>query len=116
MIQLVSYLSYVDHTIELSKEEFTIGRSPSCDRTVDASEISNCHCNLWRVKNGNDDEYFIEDRSTNGTYINGNRISKGTVVQLNDQDEVSLGERFSTRAVPKLGAFIGKTEFSYPNR
>ena len=39
--------------------------------------------------------------------MNGNRVGKGLVVQIADQDELSLGERFSTKSIPKLHAFVG---------
>jgi pSer/pThr/pTyr-binding forkhead associated (FHA) protein len=51
---------------------------------------------------------LFHSSSTNGTYVNGNRLGKGMVTELRDQDEISLGERFSTKSVPRLGSFLGK--------
>ena len=50
--------------LEINKEEFVFGRASTCDQIINASEISNVHCSIYRVKkeNGHDYEYFVEDR------------------------------------------------------
>jgi hypothetical protein len=51
-------------SVEINKEEFSFGRAATCDRIINASEISNVHCSIYRVKkeNGQDFEYFVEDK------------------------------------------------------
>ncbi|KAI3630823.1 hypothetical protein MIR68_012258 [Amoeboaphelidium protococcarum] len=94
--------------VEINKEEFVIGRSSNCDRTFNASEISNIHCCIYRVKtdDGVSYDYFVEDNSTNGTYVNGSKIGKGLIANVIDGDELSLGERFTSQTIPKIGPFV----------
>jgi pSer/pThr/pTyr-binding forkhead associated (FHA) protein len=74
--------------IPLLKNELTIGRRPSCDIQLDFENISGKHCML-RMNNG---VWTIRDLgSTNGTSVNGSRISTEQTV-LPDE-EVSIAGR-----------------------
>lgn len=54
----------------------TIGRSSENDIVLNNNKISGAHCKLSIQKN----EFFIEDlKSTNGTFVNGNKISKSKI-------------------------------------
>ena len=54
----------------------TIGRSSENDIALNNNKISGTHCKLSIEKN----EFFIEDlNSTNGTFLNGNKISKSKI-------------------------------------
>ncbi|MEJ7847225.1 MAG: FHA domain-containing protein [Pyrinomonadaceae bacterium] len=67
------------------KKELTIGRDEKNDISLDGLQISKCHARL--LLNGS--EIFIEDlNSTNGVFVNGNRISR-QAIQPND--EVQIG-------------------------
>lgn len=83
-------LKYKDSTLDeisLDKNEMTIGRRPGNDIHIDNAAVSGLHAKLIKDTEGN---YFIEDQnSTNGTLVNGNRISK---VQLNDGDDIIVGK------------------------
>lgn len=64
----------------------SIGRSRQSDFVIPCDGISNRHCVIiWEA-----DRLFVEDDSTNGTYINGQRISKNTRVSLSTHDMLSL--------------------------
>lgn len=70
----------------LSGETVTLGRHRSNDIAIVADQISRHHARLISSGSG----YAIEDLgSTNGTYVNGERISG--IVQLHDGDEIRLG-------------------------
>ena len=52
----------------------TVGRAPRADFVVDAPLVSRLHCRLTL----RDDGVLVEDlESTNGTFVNGERVQKG---------------------------------------
>jgi len=58
--------------IPLTKERLLIGRRPTCDIRLDFEKISGKHCELRLVKG----VWVVKDLdSTNGTTVNGRRIS-----------------------------------------
>jgi hypothetical protein len=65
---------------------FTIGRAPSCDFTVADLSVSRSHARLHREE----DNWLLSDLgSTNGTRLNGWRVTQSVQVQAGD--EVSFG-------------------------
>lgn len=61
---------------------FTIGRDNTCDIVVNDHQVSRHHCQIARLDSG---EYRLVDLgSTNGTFLNGNRITGSTVLSPND--------------------------------
>jgi pSer/pThr/pTyr-binding forkhead associated (FHA) protein len=64
----------------------TVGRAPRADFVVDVALVSRVHCRLML----NDaDQLELEDLgSTNGTFVNGKKITK---VTLNHGDTVTIG-------------------------
>ena len=74
-------------TMNLEKSELFIGREINNDIVINDSEVSRRHARLFFT----DGNYFIEDlNSTNGTSVNGQRIS-GTY-QLHPGELIMLGE------------------------
>ncbi len=84
----------------LQQEQMTIGRSAGNELVLADPEVSRRHVRVLRRADG----YAVEDiGSTNGTFVNGQRISHLTLLQ--DGDTIDLGDtvrlRFvSPRAVP----------------
>ncbi len=77
--------------IPLKKEELIIGRRPTCDIRLDFSNISGRHCQLRYIKG----TWHIRDlNSTNGTTVNGQRISSEHGVM--PDDEVGVAGHFFT--------------------
>ncbi len=65
---------------------FTIGRAPSCDFTVADLSVSRWHARLHKEEDG----WLLSDLgSTNGTRLNGWRVTQA--VQIQAGDEVSFG-------------------------
>lgn len=63
----------------------TIGRGPRADFVVDAALLSRVHCRVVAT----DTEFRVEDlNSTNGTFVNGRRVSQSA---LRDGDRLTLG-------------------------
>jgi|GEM_PF-2197400 len=69
----------------IKKNEVLVGRHPESDLVLDDPLVSRRHCKIL-IKN---DSIFIEDlNSTNGTFLNGKRVSFS---ELKIGDEISIG-------------------------
>lgn len=74
--------------IALTQPEITIGRSRLGDIVVEDPDVSRQHARLLQTQAG----YKIQDlRSTNGTFVNGQRVTGE--LALHNGDEVVLGRR-----------------------
>ncbi len=56
----------------------TVGRAPRADFVVDAALVSRLHC---RLTAGDDEVEVVDLKSTNGTYVNGKRVTKAHLAQ-----------------------------------
>ena len=76
--------------VVLNPGDVTIGRSRDNDLTIKDATVSARHAKIVTFF----DVSYIEDlHSTNGTYLNGKRITKHT---LHDGDEIRLGKQCLT--------------------
>jgi ABC transport system ATP-binding/permease protein len=72
-----------------SNSSWTVGKLPDCDLVVDQSTVSARHCRLSR----HGDEYVLEDLgSTNGTFVNGYRLTPKSPVYVSNTDRITLGQ------------------------
>eukprot|EP00913_Durusdinium_trenchii_P023482 g22060.t1 len=80
------------------KSDTVIGRSADCNLRIASNEISRRHCRVTV----NDTGVFVRDLgSSNGTFINGNRIEPEIDVAISPESELSLGGiRFVVRFKP----------------
>jgi hypothetical protein len=63
-----------------------IGRSPDVEVVVNDANVSRQHAEIWRTSQG----VALRDlQSTNGTYVNGHRVS---AVSLSPRDDVTVGK------------------------
>ncbi len=77
-------------------DETTLGRSEDCELPVQDTATSSAHCRFFVSKEG----VSIRDlRSTNGTTVNGHRVS---TVNLKSGDDIRVGE--TTFSVEIMGA------------
>jgi hypothetical protein len=66
-------------------DELTIGRAAGCQVTLDDTFVSQLHARLFR----RDGSYVIEDLgSTNGTYVNREKVSGPVAIRPGDQVQV----------------------------
>ncbi|MGE5398718.1 MAG: FHA domain-containing protein, partial [Chitinophagales bacterium] len=73
--------------IPINKDLFIIGRSQSADHIVMDSGVSRIHMEFIRVQN----RLAVRDlNSTNGTYINGQRIEPYAINFVNKGDHIKL--------------------------
>ena len=77
----------------------SIGRAPDADIHLDGLTISNHHANIVQDRGG----LYVEDRSTNGVYVNGERISGKR--SLNENDIIQIGP-FVLQAHPLRGVAV----------
>src|SRR5262245_7781481 len=72
-------------TIHLRSEDTIVGRREGCDLRIPSGEVSRRHCRL-SVRDG---VLMVEDlHSSNGTFLNGMRVTDNQVVQPGDRLEV----------------------------
>ena len=71
-------------------EGLLVGRGVECHVHIDCPSVSVRHCRLVRWDG---DEYFIEDTSTNRTYVNGYTLWRGEKLPLKDFDAIRLTKR-----------------------
>jgi pSer/pThr/pTyr-binding forkhead associated (FHA) protein len=64
----------------------TIGRAPRADFIVDAALVSRVHC---RLSAGAAELEVVDLESTNGTFVNGERIARAT---LRSGDKLAVGK------------------------
>lgn len=75
---------------EVTSNPFTIGKSQTCNLVIADKVVSRHHAEV--VQYG--DKYFIKDlSSTNGTFINGNKLMADTDVELKDGQEIIFANR-----------------------
>ena len=69
----------------VADQALVIGRSPDVEVVINDSGVSRRHAEVWRTSEG----VAIRDlQSTNGTFVNGHRIS---AVSLSPRDDVTIG-------------------------
>jgi len=74
----------------ITKDLFTIGRAPTNDLQILNGKISGIHCTIFKTHIGSNTEFFIEDNSSNGTYLNEKKLERGIKAVLRNGDEVVL--------------------------
>ncbi|EGV65296.1 serine/threonine protein kinase [Yamadazyma tenuis] len=80
--------------ISLSKKPsgLLIGRSSQCDIRISGVDVSSKHSKLSLATNQIRDYFFVTDLSSNGTYVNGEKLGHGTSVLLKSGDHVSFAK------------------------
>ncbi len=72
-------------TFAVAERALVVGRSPDVDIVVNDVNVSRRHAEIWRTSEG----VAVRDlESTNGTFVNGHRI---TAVSLSPRDDVTVG-------------------------
>ena len=83
----LSYLMFNKKKINLVAK-MTIGRSPECSIVIDSKLASRFHATIQKIR----DSYFLKDeKSTNGTFLNGHRLPPDKYIKLNPGDKITVG-------------------------
>jgi pSer/pThr/pTyr-binding forkhead associated (FHA) protein len=69
--------------VEITTNEFKIGRNPNCELKLFDVRISNNHAKIVRQMN-DEKEWVVKlyDTSSNGTFINGKEVSSDQILIL----------------------------------
>jgi pSer/pThr/pTyr-binding forkhead associated (FHA) protein len=82
---------------ELTGPTFSIGRADESDLELAADTVSRLHALLVESEG----RWLVEDRgSSNGTYLNGNRIQPGVRLPLRHGDRVTIGSQHLVFSYP----------------
>jgi pSer/pThr/pTyr-binding forkhead associated (FHA) protein len=71
--------------IPLNQDEFLIGRGADCDLRLRAPSISRHHC---LIRLGPDEASVLDLGSSNGTYVNGQRVRSQATLHTGDELQV----------------------------
>lgn len=83
---IISHAGKELREVELDKDKMILGRKPHNDIVIAHSAVSGEHAAFTFI----DDDVFVEDLgSTNGTFVNGRKVSKAL---LEDHDVVVIGK------------------------
>ena len=94
--------SEIPHCIDIVQDCFPVGLSPTPKHSIiirqPSAYISRSHCELFHEQHLTHDKWFIMDTSTNGTFLNSERLPYGTKKELSEADKVVFGD-FETSAL-----------------
>lgn len=81
------YLLFNEKSIPLTAK-ISIGRSETNDVVIDDTMASREHAIIQKIK----EDYFIKDlNSTNGTYVNNQKVPKDKYIKINSNDIIKIG-------------------------
>lgn len=86
--------------VPITKEEFSIGRSPTCDLVISGDQsVSRNHCRILYRRYSH--EYYIEDQhSTMGTYLETKRLEPITQMKLMENSVILIaGKEYQFRRI-----------------
>ncbi len=70
----------------------SLGRNDACDLVVADGSISSKHAHFTLQFEGDEKTFFVTDLgSSNGTFVNGEKIEPNVPVQVDDQDSIRFG-------------------------
>ncbi|EGG23593.1 hypothetical protein DFA_05727 [Cavenderia fasciculata] len=76
--------------ISLEDDECSFGRGSQHKVVIQDKKISLNHCKIYRKQVDGDFKIFLEDYSSNGTFVNSKRVGKGNTITLVHGNEISL--------------------------
>lgn len=93
LAHLFSLIAELPHEKVSGHSSTTIGRSRQCDVVLKGVDISTKHCELIPIYNEHTHQTYLNivDLSSNGTFVNGVKISNRNVL-LKDGDKVNLAK------------------------
>lgn len=69
--------------------KLVVGRDPGCDIVIDNKLVSKRHAMIQKIKN----DFFITDLdSTNGTFVNAERVPSGKYLKIEPGDRIKVGK------------------------
>jgi class 3 adenylate cyclase len=97
--------------VDVVLSSVVFGRNADCTvRFPTNKAISGKHCRLFRESASNSSKVWLEDLSTNGTFLNGEKIGKGNKVIINSGAEFTLIPRGAGRAKVSYILYVHEDE------
>lgn len=80
---------------EVELDIYTVGRNQKCDVVIDDSRVSGCHCRIyrtWEIRPGLSSRLlpYVEDTSSNGIFVNKNKLKRRERRLLSSGDELTF--------------------------
>ena len=97
--KLTAFTAQLDN-VNLLEESYTIGRNSVNKVVVPDIRLSGVHCKIFK---DDEDNIWIEDMSSNGTFIEDEKIGKGTKRKLVSGDKIYLLHKSKVKADDILG-------------
>lgn len=92
-------------------KRLSVGRTRENDLTIEDPSVSKIHATLFM--NAENKMLVADTGSTNGTFINGERIAYGRAFSLGETDKLKFGDiEVFLRRVPKQTEFVTKEDYS----
>jgi diguanylate cyclase (GGDEF)-like protein len=91
----------------LTKDETTIGRTAGCDIVIPEARVSRRHAIIRRMAQGEDRFEVVDLGSTNGTFVDGDRVSRLMLVR---GSKVAIGGRILKFEM------LDRTDLAYQSR
>lgn len=91
------------------KDHYVIGRSKTCDVVIPDKRVSSHHCSVYCDYSQATLRVYVEDNSSNGTFINGpgTKLSKKQRTELRSGDEIHILNPDLPSAIPdEAGPFF----------
>lgn len=89
--------------------EITIGRTNAARIVVDDSSVSRLHATIWR---DNGDVWIADENSTNGTYVNEQKIIKPTKLRVGDRVRLGFGTFVFLEPETKISSYKPEYEIN----
>ncbi|ORX83038.1 Pkinase-domain-containing protein [Anaeromyces robustus] len=93
----------------INNNEFTIGRNKNCNIRINLPQISSIHCKIFYTEDKSKisgyvtRQYFLQDLSTYGTFVNEELVGKGNIVNLYNGQSIDL---YKSRRTEKCFIFL----------
>ncbi|EKE40169.1 hypothetical protein ENUP19_0006G0010 [Entamoeba nuttalli] len=98
-------------SLEIYDETIVLGRNNHKTKIHEAC-ISGNHCSIKKiVTDGAPIQYLLTDTSTNGTYVNGEKVGRGKTVTIRSYDEITLlDKKVAKCAIYMFESYLEKNE------
>jgi len=98
----------------LSEDGYVIGRNATCTISIPDKRLSGAHCQVTRDKENG--QVFVEDLSTNGTWLNEDKIGKNIKKPLKNGDTIYLLHKSKVSENDVLGYVFSFADVDNPNK
>lgn len=92
--------------VALTKDSYTIGRNSTNDIQISDARLSGTHCKIYK---DSEDNCWLEDLSSNGTFIDNQNLGKGNSRKLASGDKIYLLHQSKVKQNETIGYIFSVT-------